>query len=300
MSTSSSQNNKKASNTKYQNRVAARVLPIREKTLKLKQRYFSDRGLYWAMPNLFEVEPGEPISRIPYAYRWRVLQMIGPLSSDRLAFLESLSEEVVDKEDVKAVSSKNCLVCNRKRPLVFADTLEGEWENDGMPWLWFFIIYTNGYVKAGECWKIRYFYQAIFVTDARRLDILFSIPQKNGDPNCDIKGVKLPTGILMPMLVATPNGFNALPSCTLSILKTDEYGICSRTGDMVKSPCKLSVSSLPRDNSIPMRNAPHFVPGPVPVVPVPVPAPPGKFYKLYTQSCQSPCCSHSYMVATNA
>ncbi|KAF6159266.1 hypothetical protein GIB67_032037 [Kingdonia uniflora] len=39
-------------------------------------------------------------------------------------------------------------------------------------------------------------------------------------------------------------------------------------------------------------------PGPVPV-PVPISAPPGKFYKLYTQSCQSPCCSHSYMVATN-
>ncbi|KAF6160506.1 hypothetical protein GIB67_019275 [Kingdonia uniflora] len=31
----------------------------------------------------------------------------------------------------------------------------------------FFIIYANGYVKAGECWKIRHFYQAIFATDAR-------------------------------------------------------------------------------------------------------------------------------------
>ncbi|KAF6151725.1 hypothetical protein GIB67_002008 [Kingdonia uniflora] len=155
-------------------------------------------------------------------------------------------------------------------------------------------------MKVGQCWKIGHFYQAIFVTDARRLDILFSIPPKNGDPNCDIKGVKLPTRIPMPMLAATPNAFNALPSCSLSILKMDEYGIGSKIGDMVKSPGKLSVSSLPRDDSVPMRNAPHFVPGPIPVVLVPVPAPPSKFYKLYTQSCQSPCCSHSYMVATNA
>ncbi|KAF6168920.1 hypothetical protein GIB67_038417 [Kingdonia uniflora] len=44
---------------------------------------------------------------------------------------------------------------------------------------------------------------------------------------------------------------------------------------LVKSPGKLSVSSLPRDDSVPMRNAPHFVPGHVPV-PVPVPAPPGR------------------------
>ncbi|KAF6162804.1 hypothetical protein GIB67_029073 [Kingdonia uniflora] len=42
---------------------------------------------------------------------------------------------------------------------------------------------------------------------------------------------------------------------------------------LVKSPGKLSVLSLPRDDSVPMRNVPHFGPGPVPV---PVPAPPGR------------------------
>ncbi|KAF6170235.1 hypothetical protein GIB67_020493, partial [Kingdonia uniflora] len=34
---------------------------------------------------------------------------------------------------------------------------------------------------------------------------------------------------------------------------------------LVKSPDKLSVSPLPQDDSVPMRNAPHFVPGPVPM-----------------------------------
>ncbi|KAF6174872.1 hypothetical protein GIB67_026360 [Kingdonia uniflora] len=38
---------------------------------------------------------------------------------------------------------------------------------------------------------------------------------------------------------------------------------------LVKSPGKLSVSPLPRDDSVPMRNAPHFVSG---SVPMPVPA----------------------------
>ncbi|KAF6162260.1 hypothetical protein GIB67_008389 [Kingdonia uniflora] len=37
---------------------------------------------------------------------------------------------------------------------------------------------------------------------------------------------------------------------------------------LIKSPGKLSVSSLPRDGSIPMRNVPHFVPRPV-LMPVP-------------------------------
>ncbi|KAF6136835.1 hypothetical protein GIB67_030120 [Kingdonia uniflora] len=99
MFTSSSQSNKNIPNTKYQNRVAARVIRIREKILELKHRYFGDRGLDWAMPDLFEVKLGEPISGMPYSYWWGVLQMMGPILRDRLALLEFLAEEKVDKED---------------------------------------------------------------------------------------------------------------------------------------------------------------------------------------------------------
>ncbi|KAF6168177.1 hypothetical protein GIB67_011562 [Kingdonia uniflora] len=87
MTASSSQSNGNAPNTKYQNHVVARVLRMREKTLELIQRFFGDRGLDWEMPDLFEVEPREPVSGIPYAYWWGVLQMMGPIHSDRFKWL---------------------------------------------------------------------------------------------------------------------------------------------------------------------------------------------------------------------
>ncbi|KAF6134563.1 hypothetical protein GIB67_022303 [Kingdonia uniflora] len=79
----------------------ARDLRIREKTLELKQRYFGYRGLDWVMPDFSELELGEHICGMSYAYWKRVHQMMGPFPSDRFALLESLAEEVVDKDDTE-------------------------------------------------------------------------------------------------------------------------------------------------------------------------------------------------------
>ena len=55
-------------------------------------------------------------------------------------------------------------------------------------------------------------HQFFFLTQ----DILFSIAPTNGDPNCDVKRIKPPTGIPKFMLVA---------SGAVAVLKPNEYVI---------------------------------------------------------------------------
>ncbi|KAG9442123.1 hypothetical protein H6P81_017977 [Aristolochia fimbriata] len=47
----------------------------------------------------------------------------------------------------------------------------------------------------------------------------------NGDPNYDIKRVKLPTGIPKSMLMATPEGSYVLPSRVVAVLRPNEYAV---------------------------------------------------------------------------
>ncbi|KAF6166110.1 hypothetical protein GIB67_023820 [Kingdonia uniflora] len=55
-------------NTRHQRRMAERDRRIGRKTMKLKVKFFGDKGLDWDMPDLVELEPEDPINGQPYAY----------------------------------------------------------------------------------------------------------------------------------------------------------------------------------------------------------------------------------------
>ncbi|KAG9446602.1 hypothetical protein H6P81_012730 [Aristolochia fimbriata] len=71
----------------------------------------------------------------------------------------------------------------------------------------------------------------------------------NGDPNYDIKRVKLPTCIPKSMLMATPEGSYALPSRAVAVLRPNEAAFEKEIEGM---PTTRSISDLPPELRCPL------------------------------------------------